>query len=76
MSVPGLPPDGLIDGLRARQYTPAQPTFRRGRWGRRYGHSRASSTPSAIATLQPPPASSHTHFSERFSKIQEYHTQN
>jgi len=38
---------------------PAQSTSRRGRLG--------------IATLQPPPALSHTHFSEWFSKIQEYH---
>ena len=45
-----LPPDVLTDGPRASQYTPPQPTSRRERLG--------------TATLQPPPASSHTHFSE------------
>jgi len=44
------PPDVLADGPRASQYTPPQPTSRRGRLG--------------TATLQPPPASSHTDFSE------------
>ena len=39
----------------ARQYTPDQLTSRGGDMG--------------TATLQPPPASSHSHFSERFSKI-------
>jgi len=56
VAVPNLPPDVLADGPRARQYTPAQPTSHLGRLG--------------TATLQPPPASSHIHFSEWFSKIQ------
>jgi len=60
VAVPNLPPDVLTDGPRARQYTPARPTSRRGRLG--------------TATLQPPPASSYTHFRKRFSKIQVYRT--
>jgi len=53
----------LADGPRARQYKPAQPpTSRRGRLGDESCHVTA--------------AYSHSHFSERFSKIQEYHTQN
>jgi len=48
LAVPNLPPDVLTDGPRASQYTPAQPTSRRGRLG--------------TATIQPPPALSHTHF--------------
>ena len=50
MAVPNLPPDVLADRPRVHQYTPARPTSRRGRLG--------------TATLQPPPASSHDHFSE------------
>jgi len=50
VAVPSLPPDVLADGPRASQYLPAQPTSRRGRLG--------------TATLQPPPASSYTHFSD------------
>jgi len=48
VAVLNLPPDVLADGPRARQYTPARPTSRRGSLG--------------TATLQPLPASSHTHF--------------
>jgi len=47
VAVPNLPPDVLAHGPRASQYTPARPRSRRGRLG--------------TATLQPPPASSHTH---------------
>jgi len=47
---PNLPPDVLADGPRASKYTPDRPTSHRGRLG--------------TVTLQPPPASSHTHFSE------------
>ena len=61
VAFPNLPQNVFADGPRARQNTPAQPISRRGRLG--------------SATLQPPPASSCSHFRERFLKNKEYYTQ-
>jgi len=61
VAVTNFPPDVLAGRPRARQNTSAKPNFRRRRLG--------------TATLQRLPALSHTHFSKRFPKIQEHHTQ-